>query len=278
MRVWIGTSGYSFPDWVGPFYPAGTRPNRMLGHYCRAFPLVELNFTFYRPPTAEMLARLARQTPTNFQFLVKLPRSLTHEESPHDLPGFRLAVDALMHVGKLSGLLCQLPQAAHRTRTHIAWLERLARELGDYRLAAEFRHRSWANSEVTAWMREQSLDLVAVDVPDLPNLYPRGLVQSNERIYVRFHSRVPEKWYASGVERYNYDYDDGELTEWAAALAQRADRAELAYILFNNCAGGQAANNALRMRTIMEQRAPACQIIEPFPPSSEEGGQRALFD
>jgi uncharacterized protein YecE (DUF72 family) len=249
----------------------------MLGFYCRAFPLVELNFSYYRLPTGDMLSRLARQTPATFQFLLKLPRTITHEESPHDLPAFRLAVDALKRAGKLSGLLCQLPQATHRTRTHVAWLERLARELGDYRLAVEFRHRSWANSEVTAWMRERRLDLVAVDVPDLPNLYPRGLVQSGDRIYVRLHSREAENWYASGADRYDYEYTEEELTEWAAALSERADRAELAYILFNNCASGQAANNALRMRTILERRAPCCDIVEPFPESSEEGGQRSLF-
>src|SRR5947207_1226571 len=80
MQVWIGTSGYSYSDWVGPFYPPGTRPNRMLRQYCQHFPLVELNFTFYRPPTPEILARLADQTPAGFQFLVKAPRSISHEE------------------------------------------------------------------------------------------------------------------------------------------------------------------------------------------------------
>ena len=59
MKAWIGTSGYSYPDWVGGFYPPATRPNKMLAHYCRHFPLVELNFTFYRMPTASMLGRLA---------------------------------------------------------------------------------------------------------------------------------------------------------------------------------------------------------------------------
>src|SRR5262249_49105241 len=61
MQLWIGTSGYSYPDWVGPFYPPGTRGGRMLAHYCRRFPLVELNFTFYRPPTAPILERIAQQ-------------------------------------------------------------------------------------------------------------------------------------------------------------------------------------------------------------------------
>ena len=82
MDLWIGTSGYSYPDWVGGFYPAGTRPDRMLAYYSRRFPLVELNFTFYRPPTPEMLAKLAAQTPDGFQFLVKLPQSISHERSP----------------------------------------------------------------------------------------------------------------------------------------------------------------------------------------------------
>lgn len=78
MKVWIGTSGYSYPDWVGSFYPPGTRPNRMLAHYAQHFPLVELNFTFYRPPTPEMLAKLADRAPAGFQFLVKLPQSISH--------------------------------------------------------------------------------------------------------------------------------------------------------------------------------------------------------
>src|SRR5437588_3285795 len=91
MDVWIGTSGYSYADWVGGFYPAGTRPGQMLGYYARQFPLVELNFTFYRPPTPDMLARMAGQTPPGFQFLVKLPRSISHDRSPDDIDCFRKA-------------------------------------------------------------------------------------------------------------------------------------------------------------------------------------------
>ena len=82
MHVWLGTSGYSYPDWVGKFYPRGTSPNRMLASYARSFPLVELNFAYYRVPTPAMLARMAGQTPDGFQFLVKLHRSLSHEQDP----------------------------------------------------------------------------------------------------------------------------------------------------------------------------------------------------
>jgi uncharacterized protein YecE (DUF72 family) len=108
MNVWIGTSGYSYRDWVGDFYPRGTPSSKMLAYYSRQFPLVELNFTFYRLPTAAMLIRLAGQTPPGFQFLVKLPQSLSHERSPLDLPGFRQTILALRKRDRLMGLLCQL--------------------------------------------------------------------------------------------------------------------------------------------------------------------------
>src|ERR1700736_579984 len=125
MRLWVGTSGYSYPDWVGPFYPPGTRGPKMLGHYCQLFPLVELNFTYYRLPTPEMLARLAEQTPRGFQFLVKLPKTISHEESPVDVPAFRQAVMEMHKRDCLIGILCQLPQAAHQTSKRWQWLEHL---------------------------------------------------------------------------------------------------------------------------------------------------------
>jgi uncharacterized protein YecE (DUF72 family) len=277
MQIWIGTSGYSYPDWVGPFYPAGTRPGRMLAHYCQRFPLVELNFTFYRLPTGVMLSRLADQTPPGFQFLVKLPRTLSHDEDPHDLAAFRQAVDALHTRDRLLGLLCQLPQASHHAPKHRTWLERLAREFAGYRLAVEFRHRSWFHPEIPSWLRQHDLDLVAVDVPNLPGLYPRRLVQSSSRVYIRFHSRNASNWYRSDKERYDHDYDDSALTEWIDALRRTADRTERVLLLFNNCQRSQAAANAQRMRELLRQRTPEFEVVPPFS-TPEPVRQRLLFD
>ena len=276
MQIWLGTSGYSYPDWVGDFYPPGTRPNRMLAHYSRQFPLVELNFTFYRPPTAAILARLAEQTPEGFQFVVKLPRSLSHENDRRDLAGFRQAVDELRDRGRLLGLLCQLPQSNHYGRHQLAWLDLLAGELPGRGLAVEFRHRSWARPDVPEWLGRRGLDVVAVDVPDLPALYPRGLVQSGPRVYVRFHSRHAGNWYLGDKERYDYDYADEALAEWIVALAA-ADRTERALLLFNNCHRAQAAANARRMRELLGRLAPGLTVVEPAaaPP---EVRQRSLFD
>src|SRR5947209_2801729 len=111
MRVWLGTSGYSYKDWVGPVYPPGTKAPQML-----------------------------------------------------------------------------------------------AREFEGFAPAVEFRHHSWHRPEVPEWLRTHGLDLVSVDVPDLPALYPRGLVHSGPHVYVRFHSRNAAIWYASDKRRYDYDY------------------------------------------------------------------------
>jgi uncharacterized protein YecE (DUF72 family) len=278
MYVWVGTSGYSFPSWIGNFYPKGTRPQDMLAHYCRYFPLVELNFTFYRPPTRSMLIRMAEKTPAGFQFSVKLPKSISHEESPLELPGFRHAVEGLTQRRQLAGLLCQLPQSAHCTRRTCNWIGTLAKELAHLHLAVEFRHRSWNRPGLRDWMAEKGIDLVAVDVPDLPGLFPRGWIQSTSTAYVRLHSRNAGLWYRSGEERYDYDFTDKELGEWITELRRRQSESgtERTLLLFNNCSDGQAAANARRMQALLGSLAPEIEQVAPF--VSPTAVQKTLFD
>jgi uncharacterized protein YecE (DUF72 family) len=247
----------------------------MLAHYAHVFPLVELNFTFYRPPTREMLLRLADKAPAGFAFLVKLPRTLSHEQSPHDLAGFRQAVLGLHGRRQLLGLLCQLPQATHYEKKNLDWLRHLAAALGDLHLAVEFRHRSWARPDVPAWLGERGLDLVAVDVPDLRGLYPRGWVHSGPRAYVRLHSRNAANWYLGDKERYDYSYDDAALGEWVSAAAGADDVRETLF-LFNNCHRGQAAANARRMQALFARQGPHFHLLPPF--ATAPPVQRSLFD
>jgi uncharacterized protein YecE (DUF72 family) len=276
MDVWIGTSGYSYPDWVGEFYPRGTRPERMLNYYSEHFPLVELNFTFYRAPTRTMLLRLADKTPPGFQFLVKVPQTISHDASAADLPGFRYAVEGLQKRGQLLGLLYQLPQSRHNTREARDWLRRVAEELDGLKMAVEFRHRSWAVAEMPAWLAGHGLDLVAVDEPDLPGLFPSGWVQSSPRVYVRLHSRDAGKWYKGEKERYDYLYSDAELAGWAQAAQAHEGNTEEALFLFNNCHRSQAVVNARRLRELIESQAPELHVVEPTGP--QKPVQRSLFE
>jgi uncharacterized protein YecE (DUF72 family) len=279
MYIWTGTSGYSYLDWVGDFYPEGTRPERMLGYYCTQFPLVELNFTFYRPPTRGMLLRLASRTPAGFQFVVKVPQAISHERSPLELPGFRYAVEGLERRGQLAGLLCQFPQSLHCTRPACDWVGTLAGELGHLRLAVEFRHRSWDRPGLPAWLAEKGLDLVAVDVPAIGALFPGGWRRAGATAYVRLHSRNAEKWYRSGEERYDYAYSDDELGEWVEELARQdiEGGTERALLLFNNCQRGQAAINARRMQQLLGERAPQLPLVPPPGATVDGPTQRMLF-
>jgi uncharacterized protein YecE (DUF72 family) len=143
------------------------------------------------------------------------------------------------------------------------------RLLGDCRLAVEFRHRSWARPDLPGWLGERRIDLVAVDVPDLPQLYPRGLVQLTERVYVRLHSRQAGNWYQSDKERYDYEYDDTALGEWVEDVLRVAGRTREALLLFNNCHHGHAAGNARRVMSLFRQTG-AAVVAPPV--------QRGLFD
>jgi uncharacterized protein YecE (DUF72 family) len=277
MQLWIGTSGYSYPDWVGAFYPSGTSADRMFSYYVRQFPLVELNYTFYRPPIPANLVRLARRSPQGFQFIVKLHQAFSHE---HDLAGaadFRAAADALQQEGRLLGLLCQYPQQFHYSRQSLGLLEALAKEFAGHALAVEFRHCSWHQAEVVEWLRERQLHVVSVDVPDISSLYPRGLVQSSRLIYIRLHSRRPDAWYADDKSRYDYLFSDQEMLEWLNALAHAEGKADRALMLFNNCFSSQAALNAQRVKELLANlpKTPL-EVVEP-PEWQEDSRQRLLF-
>jgi uncharacterized protein YecE (DUF72 family) len=276
MQLWLGTSGYSYPDWVGGFYPAGTSAERMFSYYVRHFPLVELNYTFYRPPTPANLVKLARRSPQGFQFIVKLHQALSHE---HDLTGaadFRAAADALQQEGRLLGLLCQYPQQFHYNQQNLERLKALAEQFAGHDLAVEFRHRTWHRPEVIDWLQQRSLHLVSVDVPDISNLYPRGLVQSSRLIYIRLHSRRPDAWYGEDKSRYDYSFSDQELLEWLEALAQAEGKADRALMLFNNCFSAQAALNAQRVKELLGQLKTPLEIVAP-PEWQEDSRQGLLF-
>src|SRR3954471_17148630 len=129
MDVRIGTAGYSYPNWVGPFYPPGTPGHELLPAYARHFPVVEINSSFYRPPAPEQVGKMARRTPPGFGFTLKVPRSASHEADDADLPAFKLAAAHLAGLGRLHGLLVQVPEAFVQTPANRDRLARIAAAL-----------------------------------------------------------------------------------------------------------------------------------------------------
>lgn len=277
IPVWIGTAGYAWPEWVGPFYPAGTSTQRMAGYYATQFPVVEINSTFYGPPRPGQLARLADRTAPGFRFGLKVPRTASHERIVRDLPAFRQGAGELAHDHRLVGVIVQFPEAFQDTRGHRDWVGRLAEGLRPYPTWVEFRHRSWHRQHLGDWLRERGLELASVDVPDLPGLFPRAVIDpGTTRVYARLHSRVAENWYDAGKVRYAYDYPDAVLREWVANLAAAAERLTDVHLIFNNCQGIQGVTNARRMADLLRTEAPAFRVVDPpAPPPPRQG---TLFD
>ncbi len=204
--ILIGTSGFSFPDWVGPFYPAGTERGKMLDYYAKHFPAVEVNATYYRIPPPSTLDAMERKTPAGFEFVVKAHHDMTHKRSlDHELyRSFGRAVDPLRLAGKLNGVLAQFPFAFRRTKQNEGFLVALKQLLPEAPLFVEFRHDSWIKDDLFPWMESEGLGYVSVDEPDLPGLVPPVARATAAVAYVRLHGRNKVNWWQpnSGMKEY----------------------------------------------------------------------------
>ncbi len=274
MTAAVGTAGYAYPAWAGGFYPPGTPAAGHLAYYATRFRVVEINSSFYRPPTPEQVRAMAARVPPGFRFALKVPRSASHDFDPADLPAFNTAAAALAGTGKLAGLLVQFPEGFRNTNPHRAWLIRVRELLRPHPLAVEFRHASWAVPPPEEWAARHGYTVVGVGVPPLAQLFPGGLRVTGGRIYARLHSENPAAWYAGGPARYDYDYPDATLRAWADGLIQAAAAgATEALVFFNNCVGVQAVTNAERLTDLL-RGAPGVTVAEP-PPVVRA---RTLFD
>jgi uncharacterized protein YecE (DUF72 family) len=255
-RVLIGTSGYSFPDWVGPFYPPGTKSGDFLSFYARWFRAVEVNSTYYRIPHPRVLELMERKTPPGFHFVVKLNQAMTHDRSrdPSLYRDFRAVLEPLKAAAKYDGLLAQFPWGFKRNAENLGHLESMRGLLADEPLHVEFRHDSWLTPDLESWLRERRIGYCTVDEPRLPGLVPPVALLTSEDAYVRLHGRNAANWWGrGGGDRYDYDYSESELRDWLAKLSELADRARRTYLFFNNCHAGQAARNARLMQELLRQ-------------------------
>ncbi len=256
--VVLGTSGFSFDDWVGPFYPEGTKKGDMLALYARHFTAVEVNSTYYRIPPARTMEQMDHKTPAGFEFVVKAHRTMTHEKAlpaPGDFRAFLDCLEPLRTSGRFRGTLLQFPWAFRPNQTARKRLELLHSELAPAGpLFVEFRHASWLREEVFGFLEERGIGYCSVDEPDLPGLVPPEARVTGDTGYVRLHGRNRQTWWGrGGGDRYDYDYSREELKEWVQKIRELADRSSKVYVFFNNCHAGQAARNALLMRDMLQQ-------------------------
>ena len=163
MTIWVGTSGYNYPEWKGSFYPATLPAAKMLPYYAARFPTVEINYTFYRMPTEKLVSGWAAQTPSPYRLTLKAPRRITHDCR---LRNCGELVKAFCGVAgtlgdKLGALLFQLPPNA---RKDVSLLDAFLDDLPPKVCAAfEFRHASWLDDEIFDHLAARNLALCVAD-------------------------------------------------------------------------------------------------------------------
>lgn len=244
--VRIGTSGFSYKDWVGPVYPAGLPERNWLSYYATQFSTVELNVTFYRIPSARNLDAWIRNTPDDFRFSVKAFRGLTHEREAPDFRAFVDSIRPMRAAGKLGCVLAQFPNSFHPIPENRAYLEQLRDGLGEYPLVAEFRHVAWSKPEFAQMLRSLAVGYCCVDEPQLKGLMPPQALVTAPTGYIRFHGRNAAHWYEheDPAERYDYAYRPEELEEWLPRIRQVEEEAEDTYVFFNNHPHGHGVAGA----------------------------------
>ena len=169
MQVWVGTSGYSYKEWKGSFYPEDLPASQMLSYYSERLPSVEINNTFYRLPRASVLEGWAEQVPDGFRFVLKASRRITHFKR---LKGTEEETDYLVRTASVLAdragvLLYQLPPNFKRdTERLAAFIDQLP---NPGRSVFEFRHESWFDEEVYEILRAGNCALCIAQTDELPD-------------------------------------------------------------------------------------------------------------
>lgn len=254
---YCGTSGFSYDDWIGVYYPAGLPRKNWLSCYAQEFNALELNSTYYALPSVSAMESLAGKTGGGFLFSVKANREMTHtrEYAGDACKSFVRILQPLIDAGKLGCVLAQFPYSFKYIDTNRAYLERLKDWMAELPLVIEFRNAAWLNPGTLDWMRKNDVGFCCVDEPQLPGLLPPAAEVTGKTGYVRFHGRNASKWWKheQAWERYDYTYRRDELAEWLPGIAKIAGEAENTFIFANNHWRGQSVDTIRQVRSMLDQ-------------------------
>lgn len=253
MEIRIGTSGYSFDDWIGPFYPADIKKGKMFDYYQTRFNTVEINSTYYHIPHPAVMANIEKKSPENFEFVVKTPEAITHKRNDIGpvVDQFKECLIPMAEKGKLKGLLAQFPYSFKFSPAGKEYISQCRALLDPHPLFVEFRHNGWVNREIYDSFRKEGIGYVSVDEPQLPGLLKPDLIATTDTAYIRLHGRNGGHWWQGGALRYDYNYSQEELQEWKDKVEKLKGKAGKLFIFFNNCHLGQAVKNARQMMTML---------------------------
>ncbi len=259
MIVLIGCSGWSYSDsferggWVKAFYPDAQ--TKKLPYYAQFFNTAEMDATFYEKfymyMTKDTFTAMDRATPSNFQFSVKVPETVTHDNRLDVNKGamallneFLEKISPLKYANKLGAVLIQLPPSftVKEFQNTEEFLDRLP---SGYDYAIEFRHPSWNTEGPWELLRHYNIAAVLTDSPQPDGLQflAEPIVTANHS-FIRWHGRVTKP-------RYNYLYSNDELKPWADRVKQISLETPVVRGYFNNHYGARAVVNAIEFKEML---------------------------
>jgi uncharacterized protein YecE (DUF72 family) len=238
-EIHIGTQGWNYDAWVGPFYPQGTRPSDFLTVYARAFDSVEVDSTFYASPATTTLRGWVERTPKTFIFALKMPQEITHEQRLRDVTGAsEIFFERVRDLGDKLGPILVQTGPDFQPGELPALVEFIARVPTDLRVAIEFRNRGWITDGVLALLRERNIALALIDGRWIPRKLMLNLAAkpTADFAYIRW----------MGPNRDLVDYSrvqvdrSQEIDKWTEAIGELSDKVDRIYGYVNNHFSGHS--------------------------------------
>jgi uncharacterized protein YecE (DUF72 family) len=238
--IHIGTSGWHYRHWVGPFYPPDVPASRYLGFYKDRFAAAEINGSFYRMPSVETLAAWRDAVPKDFRFAAKASRFITHAKKlALPIAQYDRFFDGIGTLRpKLGPILFQLPPRWRLNRERLAaFLDALPKR---YRYTFEFREPSWLTDEVYALLARHRAALCLYHIAG----FESPIAVTADFVYIRLHG--------PGA-KYQGSYGDAALKAWARRIRAWARDGKAVWCFFDNDQNGYAAQDALRLRKLLSR-------------------------
>lgn len=237
-RIFLGTSGYSYQDWKGVFYPKDVKPNEWLEYYAKFFGTVELNVTFYRLPKTSVFSGWYKRTPKNFRFAVKGSRFITHIKKLKSCNGplklFFSRIKALKE--KLGVVLWQLPPSFKADSKRLQSFLKSLKKYKHTRHVFEFRNETWFREDIFRILRNGGVSLCSADWPTFCN----DIHIMADFLYLRRHGQ--------GAKLYDGCYTKRQLEKDAKIIKKYLKEKKDVYIYFNNDMHGYAVKNAKELK------------------------------
>ena len=257
-ELYIGTSGYDYPEWQNIFYPPEVKRKDFLSYYATQFNSLELNGTYYKMPTPAQMLNMVTRTDGKVKFTIKAYKDLTHSPDKTQYQttaaDFKKALEPLQTAGVLLCALLQFPESFHYEKEERLYLDSLIKELKEIPLTVELRNTKWQNDQVYEALRQRQTSWCITDNPDLKNLPKLDYITTSQLAYIRFHGRNSQMWYkGDNVSRYDYLYTDAELQTFISPLKELLKQTKIVQLFFNNHAKSKATINAKKIEMLLKE-------------------------